>query len=157
MYQRVRIRNRTPLLADHAGRSRPYRTPWAAPTAAERGGPTPVRGEDPRTVSGVNMEASGTGVPAGAAGGIGADDRAPDVSVVVLGYNGLRYCEACLDALRAQVAETPPFEVVFFDNASTDGTPDRVAAAHPWVRLVRNPTNLGFAAGNVAALGEVRG
>jgi N-acetylglucosaminyl-diphospho-decaprenol L-rhamnosyltransferase len=103
------------------------------------------------------MEASGTGVPAAATGGIGADDRAPDVSVVVLGYNGLRYVDACLDALGAQVAETPPFEVVFFDNASTDGTPDRVAAVHPWVRLVRNPTNLGFAAGNVAALGEVRG
>jgi GT2 family glycosyltransferase len=103
------------------------------------------------------MAASGTGDLGAPAGVVAADDPAPDVSVIVLGYNGLRYVDACLDALEAQVAGTPRFEVVFFDNASTDGTPDRVAAGHPRVRLVRNPTNLGFAAGNVAALDLARG
>lgn len=82
---------------------------------------------------------------------------APDVSVVVLGFNGLQYVDGCLSSLQLQAQGTPPFEVIFFDNASTDGTPDRVADAFPDVRLVRSRVNLGFAAGNVAALEEARG
>jgi len=83
-------------------------------------------------------------------------DVPPIVSVIVLGYNGLRYVDACLDSLRDQDAGTPPYEVVFFDNASTDGTPEAVEGRHPDVRLVRSERNLGYAAGNVAALAEVR-
>ncbi|MBX3468828.1 MAG: glycosyltransferase family 2 protein [Planctomycetes bacterium] len=36
-------------------------------------------------------------------------------------------------------------EVVVVDNASSDGTADRVAAAHPGIRLVRNAENAGYA------------
>ena len=75
-------------------------------------------------------------------------DVSPAVSVVVLGYNGLQYVDACLDSLRDQDADTPPYEVLFFDNASTDGTPEAVAGRHRWVRLVRSERNLGYAAGN---------
>ena len=83
-------------------------------------------------------------------------EAAPVVSVVVLGYNGLRYVDACLDSLLDQDPDTPPYEVVFFDNASTDGTPEAVTARHPRVRLVRSERNLGYAAGNVAALDHAR-
>jgi N-acetylglucosaminyl-diphospho-decaprenol L-rhamnosyltransferase len=83
-------------------------------------------------------------------------DVPPTVSVIVLGYNGLRYVDACLDSLRDQDAGTPPYEVVFFDNASTDGTPEAVERRHPDVRLVRSERNLGYAAGNVAALAHAR-
>src|SRR5262245_44217283 len=61
-------------------------------------------------------------------------EAAPLVSVIVLGYNGLRYVDACLDSLLDQDTDTPPYEVVFFDNASTDGTPEAVTARHPRVR-----------------------
>jgi GT2 family glycosyltransferase len=80
----------------------------------------------------------------------------PEVSVIVLGYNGRRYVDRCLRSLDAQSPGGPTFEVIFFDNASTDGTPELVAGSYSWVRLVRSPRNLGFAAGNVAALPHAR-
>ena len=81
----------------------------------------------------------------------------PEVSVVVLTYDGQGYIDACLGSLRDQDPAGPAYEVLVFDNASTDGTPERVGEAHPWVRLVRSDRNLGFAAGNVAALAHARG
>ncbi|MCO5165967.1 MAG: glycosyltransferase family 2 protein [Planctomycetes bacterium] len=48
-------------------------------------------------------------------------------------------------------------EVILVDNASSDGTPDRVAAAHPEVRLVRNATNAGYARGMNQAVGQATG
>jgi GT2 family glycosyltransferase len=80
----------------------------------------------------------------------------PEVSVIVLGYNGRQYIDRCLRSLAAQSPGGPAFEVIFFDNASTDGTAELVTASHPWVHLVRSPRNLGFAAGNVAALPHAR-
>lgn len=79
-------------------------------------------------------------------------EPAPLVSVIVLGFNGGRYVDRCLSSLRDQAPGGPSYEVIFFDNASTDGTPERVASAYPWVRLIRSDRNLGFAAGNDAAL-----
>ncbi len=71
---------------------------------------------------------------------------------MVLGFNGLAYVDDCLGALGDQRDGTPTYEIIFFDNASIDGTPERVERRHPSVRLVRSPVNLGYAAGNVAAL-----
>jgi GT2 family glycosyltransferase len=63
------------------------------------------------------------------------------VSVVILNHNG---GEDIVECLRTVVREAPE-AVVVVDNASTDGSDDRVAAAFPDVRLVRNERNLGFA------------
>jgi GT2 family glycosyltransferase len=50
------------------------------------------------------------------------------------------------------LAHEPDVETLVVDNASADGTADLVAEQFPDVRLVRSPTNLGFAAGtNLAA------
>jgi GT2 family glycosyltransferase len=46
------------------------------------------------------------------------------------------------------------------DNASSDGTPEALrqfAATRPWVKLVQNDTNVGFAAGNNAGLAAATG
>jgi GT2 family glycosyltransferase len=75
-------------------------------------------------------------------------------SVIVINYNGLEHLETCFDALARQTARD--FEVVLADNASTDGSIEFVRARHPWVRVVRNPENLGFAAGNNAAAAACR-
>jgi len=80
----------------------------------------------------------------------------PVASVIVLAYNGREYVDPCLESLLDQAPDTPPFEVILFDNASSDGTADHVAASLPEVRVVRSPTNLGFAAGNVAALAHAQ-
>ncbi len=71
------------------------------------------------------------------------------VRVVVLNYNGGDDVGRALDAL-ARLRFDGQVEVVVIDNASTDGSADAVVAAHPEVRLVRNPTNVGFGANNEA-------
>jgi GT2 family glycosyltransferase len=73
-------------------------------------------------------------------------------TVVVVTFNHRHVVPRCLDAVRATVGSEA--EVVVVDNASTDGTADRVQAEYPWVRLVRSATNVGF--GAAANLGAAR-
>jgi N-acetylglucosaminyl-diphospho-decaprenol L-rhamnosyltransferase len=80
----------------------------------------------------------------------------PVFSVIVLNYNGRAWIEPCLAALARQV-DAPAFEVLFVDNASSDGSVDVVTGAFPAVRVVRNDGNLGFAAGNNAGARAARG
>ncbi len=70
-----------------------------------------------------------------------------ELSVVVLSWNTKDLTLACL---RALFAETPAHarEVIVVDNGSADGSADAIAAAFPQVRLLRNPDNRLYAAGN---------
>ncbi len=70
----------------------------------------------------------------------------PRVSIGLPVFNGERYLEEAILALRAQTFED--FELIICDNASTDGTKaigEAHAAADSRVRYVRNPRNLGAA------------
>ncbi len=71
--------------------------------------------------------------------------------IVILTMNNYRFTEACLKSLFLCDAGYP-FEVHVFDNASTDGTPDRLATDFPQVRVWRSDTNVGFAGGNNVVL-----
>ena len=79
----------------------------------------------------------------------------PLVSVVIVTWNGRRFLDACLEAVRAQ--EGVAFETILVDNASTDGSAEHVAERFPWVRVVRLGENRGFAGGNNAGVREARG
>ncbi len=68
----------------------------------------------------------------------------PEVSAVVVNYNGAAVVDACLSSLLEQ---SVPVEVVLVDNGSTDGSPDLVRARYPTVRVVEAGRNLGFAGG----------
>ncbi|MGL4462487.1 MAG: glycosyltransferase family 2 protein, partial [Planctomycetia bacterium] len=67
---------------------------------------------------------------------------APTLSIVIPTYDGWPLLQRCL----ASVAKHRPAdaEVIVVDDASTDGTADRVAASHPLVRVVRCDANGGF-------------
>ena len=83
----------------------------------------------------------------------------PKVSVVVLTYNNLRFTKACLKSLELNT-RYPDWELVLVDNASTDGSRDYLAEyalGKPWVKLVQNDENLGFAAGNNRGLEAATG
>jgi len=67
------------------------------------------------------------------------------IAVVVLTWNNHEYT---LDCLRSLAEQTLPHTVYVVDNASTDGTPEIVAARFPNARVIVNDTNLGFAGGN---------
>lgn len=78
------------------------------------------------------------------------------LSVVIVTWNCRALVLDCLAALFA--AELPqPNEVILVDNASSDGTAEAVAAAYPAVRVIANPTNAGFAAGNNLGFAAARG
>ncbi len=77
------------------------------------------------------------------------------ISVVIVGWNGLRHLPACFDALMPQLPADS--EVILVDNGSSDGTSDWVCATWPAVRLIRLPENLGFAGGVNAGLRVARG
>lgn len=77
-------------------------------------------------------------------------DLFPKVSLVILTYNNLNYTRQCLESIYAKTAY-PNYEVIIVDNASTDGTQDYLknfSASHSNCRIILNPENRGFSAGN---------
>lgn len=71
----------------------------------------------------------------------------PVLSVVVLSWKTKPLTLLALDALaRDPVRHTR--EVIVIDNGSDDGSADAIAQAHPWVKLVRNAENRGYAGGH---------
>ena len=79
-----------------------------------------------------------------------------DLSIVIVSYNTKGLLEQTLRTVMEAVG-TLSVEVFVVDNASHDGSPDMVAEGFPWVRLIRNDHNAGFAGGNNLALEQVTG
>lgn len=72
----------------------------------------------------------------------------PEISVIVVNWNGKHFLEECLSALRRQTFRD--FETILVDNGSQDGSVEYIRAQFPEVRLVALPDNLGFTGGNIA-------
>jgi GT2 family glycosyltransferase len=83
----------------------------------------------------------------------------PDISVVVLNYNGAAWLDRCLTSLAAQTI-ADDVEIIFADNASTDHS-DLLAADllkdRPNWRLVRHREDLGCSGGYNEAARLARG
>ena len=72
------------------------------------------------------------------------------VSVTIVTWNSERFLSECLASLAAQdYADT---EIIVVDNASTDGTRALLDEATKQWRVVKNDTNVGFAAGQNQAI-----
>jgi len=72
------------------------------------------------------------------------------VTIVILTWNGLPYTKRCLESLHAET-DFQGYEVIVVDNGSTDGSVEYLKSI-PWVRLVHNSSNLGFAKANNQAI-----
>jgi hypothetical protein len=79
----------------------------------------------------------------------------PEISVVIVTWNGKHHLEGCLKATATQVDVDP--EIVLVDNGSSDGTVDFVRSRFPSVRIVALGENRGFAGGNNAGARAARG
>jgi GT2 family glycosyltransferase len=79
----------------------------------------------------------------------------PDVSIVIVTWNGRHHLDTCLDAVAAQRGVAT--ETILVDNGSTDGTADYVRMRFPWVKLVSLAENRGFAGGNNAGVRQATG
>lgn len=64
------------------------------------------------------------------------------VFAVVVTFNGLQWLDRCIGSL---LSSDMPVSVVVVDNASTDGTPERISVDYPDVHLIRSDVNYGFA------------
>lgn len=69
-------------------------------------------------------------------------------SVIVLGYNGRRYLEACLGALLDQDMPPGEYEILYVDNGSRDGSLALVQERFPGIRTLALDHNYGYAEGN---------
>lgn len=82
-----------------------------------------------------------------------------DLSIVLVNWNSYELVEQCLATIERSGTRCP-YEVVICDNASTDGSQERLRAlerARSYVRCVYATENLGFGAGNNHALPHCRG
>ena len=79
-----------------------------------------------------------------------------DISVIIVNYNVSSFLDQALTTLRDAVRELD-HEVFVVDNASTDESVSMVRRKHPWVKLIENDHNLGFASANNQALKRVSG
>jgi len=80
-------------------------------------------------------------------------------SVVIPTYNGRELLERCLASIVRHRPADPmlEIEIIVADDASTDGTDEWLATAHPEVRLVRLERNQGFCAAANAGIAAARG
>lgn len=79
-------------------------------------------------------------------------------SILILVYNQLDHTQRCVASLRAHTRD--PYELIFVDNGSTDGTAaylEELAQQDPRVRVITNRGNRGFAAGNNQAIRIAQG
>jgi GT2 family glycosyltransferase len=78
------------------------------------------------------------------------------VSIIVVNYRTCDLTLACLASVYRETRDST-FEVIVVDNASGDGSAERIGAMFPQVRLIASQDNLGFARANNLAAKEARG
>jgi GT2 family glycosyltransferase/ubiquinone/menaquinone biosynthesis C-methylase UbiE len=87
-----------------------------------------------------------------------AETSDPVASLVMLARNQLDFTRSCIDSLFANTKTS--FELIVVDNGSTDGTQQYLQTlihANKPVRVISNPVNLGFGAGNNQGMAIARG
>ena len=67
-------------------------------------------------------------------------ESAGSLAVVIVNFNAGDYLERCLASLDAHRGDVD-LDVLVIDNASSDGSQRAATRAHPWARLIENPTN----------------
>ena len=82
-------------------------------------------------------------------------EEMPDISVLIVNYNGLRFLEECLASVKTAFAKYS-FEIVVVDNASQDES-QRFLENRSDIRYVESKANLGFTGGNNLAAQHARG
>jgi GT2 family glycosyltransferase/2-polyprenyl-3-methyl-5-hydroxy-6-metoxy-1,4-benzoquinol methylase/Tfp pilus assembly protein PilF len=88
----------------------------------------------------------------------GKIDDLPLVSIIILTYNTLEYTKKCIQSILKFT--NYPYEIIFVDNASTDGTPEylrELVEQNENFRLIENKTNKGFAGGNNQGVSVAKG
>lgn len=76
-----------------------------------------------------------------------------ELSIIIVSYNVRDFLVDCIRSIM-DLTTTPAFEVIVVDNASTDGSVDRIRKEFPNVTVIANKENVGFARANNQGLTE---
>lgn len=71
---------------------------------------------------------------------------------IIVTYNGSKWIDSCFGSL---VNSSIPIKILAIDNASTDGTPDKIREKFPQVEVIETGQNLGFGKANNIGLKRV--
>ncbi len=82
-------------------------------------------------------------------------NKRPFISVIISNKNALKWLNKCLLSLKKQTYKN--FEVIFVDNTSSDKSVEFVQKKFPWVRLVVNKKDLGYAGANNVGAQHAKG
>ncbi|MHA2283332.1 MAG: glycosyltransferase family 2 protein [Promethearchaeota archaeon] len=63
------------------------------------------------------------------------------LSILIVSFNSWHYLDGCIKTIIA--SNYPVLEIIVVDNASVDGSPEKLQAAYPNIRLVQNSENAG--------------
>src|SRR5690606_35462859 len=83
-----------------------------------------------------------------------ATDATPVLSVVIVSWNTCDLLGACLSSIATAAGEAlrGAMELFVVDNGSSDGSAQMLQERFPWVTLLRNDSNVGFARANNQAI-----
>ena len=68
------------------------------------------------------------------------------VQIIVLNWNQKQLSSDCIDSLKKTSYKKK--QIIFIDNASSDGSVDFIKNEHPDIEIIQAPKNLGYAGGN---------
>jgi len=85
-----------------------------------------------------------------------ANSNGVDISVIVVSYNTAHLLHEAIDALRNS-ASGFSIEIIFVDNASSDGSAKLIREEFADCRLIENMVNVGFGRANNQALAFANG
>jgi len=85
--------------------------------------------------------------------------EAADLSIIIVNWNTHDYLVKCLQSVldTAGSLGRPNVETFVVDNASTDGSVHMMRERFPWVCLIENKENVGFARANNQAIAQSQG
>lgn len=78
-------------------------------------------------------------------------EQSVEVSIIIINYNTWNLLGPCIESIREHCAGVA-YEIIVVDNASSDGSVDKIRATYPDVKLIANDQNLGFGRANNQAL-----
>lgn len=79
-----------------------------------------------------------------------------DISIVIVSYNTKNLLEDCLSSLKKTIKQNNNVAVWVVDNYSSDNSAKMVRKKFPWVNLIANDKNFGFAKANNQAIRKIK-
>ncbi|MBU0580819.1 MAG: glycosyltransferase family 2 protein [Candidatus Margulisbacteria bacterium] len=75
-----------------------------------------------------------------------------DLSIIIVNYNKAQFLKQCLESIFDNIAQSLKFEVIVVDNNSQDSSRQILQERFPYVKIIENSRNVGFAKANNQAM-----